>query len=58
MAGDGDFFDVPFRCLVPEGISNLLVGGRSISCDRMANGAVRVMLICYATGQGALQLQL
>ena len=50
---DGDFFDVPFGCLVPEGIDNLLVGGRSISCDRMANGAVRVMPICFATGQAA-----
>ncbi len=49
----GRFFDIPYRCLVPSRITNMLVSGRCISADHRANGAVRVMPACFATGQAA-----
>ncbi len=49
----GDWFEVPFRCLIPPGIKNLLVVGRSISADRHAMGASRVMAVCMCTGYAA-----
>jgi hypothetical protein len=49
----GRFFDIPYRCLVPSRITNLLVSGRCISSDHQANGAIRVMPACFATGQAA-----
>ena len=49
----GRFFDIPYRCLVPNRITNLLVSGRCISADHQANGAIRVMPACFATGQAA-----
>lgn len=46
-------YGIPYRCLVPKKIENLLVAGRCISCDYKALGAIRVMAICMATGQAA-----
>ena len=31
---DGGSYDIPYRCLVPQVIENLLVGGKAISTDR------------------------
>ena len=50
---EGGYFEVPYRCLVPSRINNLLVAGRCISADHHANGAIRVMPACFATGQAA-----
>lgn len=49
----GTIFQIPYRCLIPKKISNLLVAGRCISTDRIANGAIRLQPICMATGQAA-----
>ncbi len=49
----GPYFEIPYRCLVPNLITNLLISGRCISADHQANGAVRVMPACFATGQAA-----
>jgi hypothetical protein len=49
----GDWFEVPFRCLIPPNIKNFLVTGRAISADREAMGASRVMAVCMATGYAA-----
>ncbi|HBT65196.1 MAG TPA: FAD-dependent oxidoreductase [Ruminococcaceae bacterium] len=51
--GKGESHGIPYRCLTPRGISNLLVAGRSISCDRTVQGSVRVMPVCLVTGQAA-----
>lgn len=51
--GPGESHGVPYRCLTPRGIRNLLVAGRSISCDRMVMGSVRVMPVCLAMGEAA-----
>lgn len=44
---------IPLRALVPKGSRNLLVAGRSISSDRLANSALRVQASCMAMGQAA-----
>lgn len=44
---------IPLRALAPKGSKNLLVAGRSISSDRLANSALRVQASCMAMGQGA-----
>ncbi len=50
---NGPFFSVPYLCLVPKGISNLLVAGRAISADAIAGSAIRMMPSCMAFGQAA-----
>jgi hypothetical protein len=49
----GDYYDIPYRCLLPRGIDNLLVAGRCISTDYQAVGATRLIPICMQTGQAA-----
>jgi hypothetical protein len=44
---------VPLRALIPRGSHNLLVAGRCISSDRLANSALRVQAACMAMGQVA-----
>ena len=46
-------YSIPYRSLLPREIDNLLVAGRCISADRPANGSLRVMPACFATGQAA-----
>lgn len=49
----GESHGIPYRCLTPRGIQNVLVAGRSISCDRPVQGSVRVMPVCLAMGEAA-----
>ncbi|MDF2922799.1 MAG: dependent oxidoreductase [Paenibacillaceae bacterium] len=51
--GPGDSHGIPYRCLTPKGIRNMLVAGRSVSCERMVMGSVRVMPACLAMGEAA-----
>lgn len=46
-------FEIPYRALVPEGIGNLLVAGRCISCDHVAQSGVRAISACMQTGEAA-----
>ncbi len=46
-------YEIPYRCLVPQKVEQLLVAGRCLSATREALAAVRVMPICFATGQAA-----
>ena len=39
--------------MLPQGVSNLLVAGRSISATHEAMGAIRVMATCMAMGEAA-----
>ena len=48
-------YTIPYRSLVPEGCSNLLVAGRPISAESQAAGAFRVIPACMAMGQAAGQ---
>ena len=49
----GESHGIPYRCLTPAGLRNLLVAGRCISTDRTVNGSVRVMPVCLSTGEAA-----
>ena len=49
----GRYFHVPYRSLVPKRIGNLLVAGRCIGGDKVSHAAVRNMMCCAVSGQGA-----
>lgn len=46
-------YGIPARCLVPEGLDNVSVGGRCISATHEAAGSIRGQAVCMVTGQGA-----
>jgi ribulose 1,5-bisphosphate synthetase/thiazole synthase len=49
----GRYFHVPYRSLLPKGVANLLVAGRAIGGDKVSHAAVRNMMCCAVSGQGA-----
>lgn len=49
----GRYFQLPYRNLLPKGIDNLLVAGRSSGGDRVSHAATRNMSCCAVLGQGA-----
>jgi hypothetical protein len=49
----GEAYDIPLRCLQPQGVDNLLVAGRCLSGTHEAHSSYRVMPIAMATGQAA-----
>jgi len=49
----GDWFDIPYGCLVAAGVDNLLVAGRCISAGYLAQGSLRIQQTCMATGEAA-----
>ena len=49
----GRYFQIPYRCLKPINIINLLVGGRCVAGDKVSHAAMRNMMACTVTGQGA-----
>ncbi len=46
-------YDIPYRSLLPRGVSNLIVAGRCISADHRAHHATKEIPPCMATGQAA-----
>lgn len=46
-------YDIPYRCLVPRTVQNLLLAGRCISGTHEAMASFRVMSICMAIGEAA-----
>ena len=44
---------MPYGCLVPVDAENLLVAGRCVAGDRVSHAAMRNMMACCVTGQGA-----
>lgn len=51
----GESYGIPYRCLLPRGLQNVLVAGRCVSTDRSMLGSLRVMPGCFITGQAAGQ---
>jgi hypothetical protein len=49
----GDYYQIPYGCLLPQGMRNLVVAGRSISSTFLAQGSLRVMVTCMGIGQAA-----
>ncbi len=46
-------YDIPYRCLVPLKVENLLVAGRCLSADFMAQSGCRLVLCCLNMGEAA-----
>ncbi len=51
--GPGESYGIPYRCLLPRDLKNVLVAGRCVSADRGIQGSLRVMPGCYLTGHAA-----
>lgn len=49
----GDWYEIPYRCLVPVGPENVLVAGRCVSSTQAGHGAIRIMPSCAAMGEAA-----
>lgn len=50
---NGGSYDIPYGCLLPQGLSNTIVAGRCLSASREAQGSARVMGTCLGMGQAA-----
>ena len=48
---EGEWYEIPYGCLVPLGCDNLLVGGRPISVDHAVHSSMRVMPPACTIGQ-------
>ncbi len=46
-------YEIPYRCLTPRGVENLLIAGRPISATHEAHASLRVIPICLGIGQAA-----
>ncbi len=51
--GRGEWYEIPYRCLTPRGVDNLLVAGRCISSTHEAQASFRIMPFCSELGQAA-----
>lgn len=49
----GHYHEIPYRCMVPQNCTNLLVAGRCISATFAAQAAVRIQQNCRAMGEAA-----
>jgi len=49
----GDWYEIPYRCLLPKGLENVLVAGRCVSSTHEGQSAIRIMPPCAAMGQAA-----
>ena len=44
---------MPYRCLVPDGVENVVVGSRCISATHSAHSSLRIMPLVMAIGEAA-----
>lgn len=51
--GPGQYYQIPYRCLTPKGVENLLVSGRGVSADVDAHSSLRIMPTVLCIGQAA-----
>ncbi len=50
---EGEFYTIPYRCLVPQNFDNMLVAGRCISSDHGAQASYRIMPTVCCIGEAA-----
>jgi hypothetical protein len=50
---EGTSYGIPYRCLLPPTVDNLLVAGRPLSADHGAHSSLRVMPISACVGEAA-----
>ena len=46
-------YTIPYGCLLPKNVENLLLSGRNISGSHMAHSNFRIMSVCIALGEAA-----
>ncbi|MBQ2705049.1 MAG: FAD-dependent oxidoreductase [Clostridia bacterium] len=51
--GKGEWYEIPYRSLIPKGKDNLLIAGRCISSTHEAQASYRIMPYCAQLGQAA-----
>lgn len=51
--GEGEYYTIPYRSLLPKEFDNLLVAGRCLSATHEAQASVRIMPICCCLGEAA-----
>lgn len=50
---EGEYYTIPYRSLIPTGVSNMLVAGRCISSDHGAQASYRIMPVVCCIGEAA-----
>ena len=50
---DGEYYGIPWGCLIVKGFDNLLVAGRDLSASHAAQSSARVAGPCFAMGEAA-----
>ena len=50
---DGEWYGIPYGCLLVRGFDNLLVAGRNLSATHMAQASARIGGACFAMGEAA-----
>ena len=50
---EGEYYTIPYRCLIPKGVENMLVAGRCISSDHGAQASYRIMPTVCCIGEAA-----
>lgn len=50
---EGEYYTIPYRSLIPKGVSNMLVAGRCISSDHGAQASYRIMPTVCSIGEAA-----
>lgn len=50
---DGDYYGIPYGCLVVRGLENVFVAGRNLSATHAAQASARVAGPCFAMGEAA-----
>ncbi len=49
----GEYFDIRYGCIVAANIDNLLMAGRCLSAEHVAESSLRIQQTCMATGEAA-----
>ena len=50
---EGEWYEIPYGCIVAQDVDNLLIGGRPISVDHAIHSSMRVMPPACSIGQAA-----
>ncbi len=50
---EGTWYQIPYRCLIPKSMKNMLVVGKCISATHEAHSSYRIMPYCAELGQAA-----
>ncbi len=49
----GEYYQIPYRCLLPQEVGNMLVAGRCLSANFEGQASARVSATCMAMGEAA-----